>query len=73
MDVDICAQLHMQMQISLIRYPDICRIDLDPSIDEPPGSVYSEITGTTYNLSSISLIQTFSKPNIASPAQVKSY
>ncbi len=41
--------------------------------DDPPGSVRSEITDTTYNLLPISLTQTFSKPNDASPAQVKSY
>ncbi len=41
--------------------------------DEPPGSVHSEIMDTTYNLSPISLMWTFSKPNIAGPAQVESY
>ncbi len=41
--------------------------------DEPPGSVYSEIMETTYNLLHISLAWTFSKPNIASLVQVKLY
>ncbi len=39
--------------------------------DEPPGSVHSEITEKTYNLSPISLVRTFSKPNVASLAQVE--
>ncbi|PBK92255.1 hypothetical protein ARMGADRAFT_1031146 [Armillaria gallica] len=43
------------------------------SDDEPPGSVHSEIADTTYNLSPISLMRTFNKPNVASPAQVESY
>ena len=41
--------------------------------DEPPGSVHSEITGTTFNLSIMSLLWTFSKPNVASKIQLVSF
>ena len=41
--------------------------------DEPPGSVRSEIADSTYNLSPISLTRPFTKPNVASPAQVELY
>ncbi|PBK88777.1 hypothetical protein ARMGADRAFT_1033763 [Armillaria gallica] len=46
---------------------------MDIDIDEPPGSVHSEIMDTTYDLLLISLIWTFSKPNIASLAQAFAY
>ncbi|KAK0185395.1 hypothetical protein F5146DRAFT_1005383 [Armillaria mellea] len=41
--------------------------------DEPPGSVRSEIAGTTFKLSIMSHPQTFSKPNVASKGQLVSF
>ncbi len=43
------------------------------TVDEPPGSVHSEIADSTYNLSPISLMRPFTKTNVASPAQVELY
>ncbi len=48
-------------------------IVIDQTVDEPPGSVRSEIADTTYNLSPISPTRPFTKLNVASPAQVESY
>ncbi|KAK0188739.1 hypothetical protein F5146DRAFT_1140286 [Armillaria mellea] len=41
--------------------------------DEPPGSVRSEIAGTTFKLSIMSHPWTFNKPNIASKGQLVSF
>ncbi len=46
---------------------------LSDRVDEPPGSVHSEIMDSTYNLSPISLTWPFTKPNVASLAQVELY
>ncbi|PBK84206.1 hypothetical protein ARMGADRAFT_1088662 [Armillaria gallica] len=66
------ATIMVQPPRPLTPFPDFTPDHIPQTTDEPPGSVCSEIAVTTYNLLTISFMWPFTKPNIASLAQVES-